>query len=380
MVSSRRLLYFLTVFGGALFVTLICVSTGSAADYLKTLRDAALKGDLNAQLNLGQIYNPDIPAAERKVGTKTKSGKKGSYKDYQVFKQINVEQGYEEASKWYLMAANQGNAEAQSTLGYLWINGRLGGHARIAGEMRSDDCEKAAVWLTKSVAQGKLGDANLLAWMYERGCGVPQNDQIAYDLYFKAATGDIPRAQFVIGLIWENGLLGKHSNLLRAVEWYSRAFQAGEKDAGERFDVVKKRLTPDQSLELAQWEARGVENLRIQAAEQARVQVATETRAAETVAEDDNEPIPSTAAVIAGALGDIAGTIAQGRAQRAATSQQAAQAQTKAQRQESMEPEMCSGFLGKKYSPPCIDCNKNATSGSRVMEWDPVSRKCVNGG
>jgi hypothetical protein len=88
----------------------------SPLEEYKWCRDAAERGDLNAQSNLGVMY-------ENGYG---------------------VEKDYQEALKWYRTAARRGNAVAQKNLGTMYANGF--GVDKDAGE--------AYVWLNLSAANG----------------------------------------------------------------------------------------------------------------------------------------------------------------------------------------------------------------------------------
>ena len=72
--------------------------------------------------------------------------------------------------KWYRLAAEQSNANAQNTLGVMYINGR---------GVEQDD-QKAAKWLRMAAKQGKgLAQSNL-ALMYIHGCGLPKSNFNGY--------------------------------------------------------------------------------------------------------------------------------------------------------------------------------------------------------
>lgn len=103
---------------------------------------AAEKGDANAQSNLGWLY----------------------------FKGQGVPQNYEEAVKWYRKAAEQGDATAQSNLGWMYETGKGVGQ----------DYEKAVNWYRKAAEQGYAAAQSNLGAMYGNGRGVAHNDVLAY--------------------------------------------------------------------------------------------------------------------------------------------------------------------------------------------------------
>ena len=274
---------------------------------LQAIKKLAEKGDIDEQLWLGRINDPDVKEnADVSGGRKKKKKEQSGLHRYS----FSVTKSYPEALKWYELAANGGNKAAQSRLGDMYFDQGTG----------LGDYAKAALWYAKVAGPDYLGALNRLGWMYELGKGVVQNNDKAWDFYITSAKGGFSGAQYNVGLIVEFGKLGIGVNLLDAAEWYRLAHDNGDKGAGERLAAVKNSLTPQQSIELAQFETQR-DGMIAQQAEQARAQEAAETRAAETAAEDD-EPIPSTAAIIAGALGNIAGQVGQMRQNQAQAAEQ----------------------------------------------------------
>ena len=62
--------------------------------------------------------------------------------------------------------AEQGNAEAQFSLGRMYTEGK--------GVPR--DYAVAALWFRKAAKQGAIGAENSLGYMYENGEGIPENE------------------------------------------------------------------------------------------------------------------------------------------------------------------------------------------------------------
>ena len=88
---------------------------------------------------------------------------------------LGVEQNYEEAAKWYLKAAEQGNAEAQNNLGKCYGNG-LG---------VEQNYEEAAKWFRKAAEQGNTDAQTNLGHIYEES--VEPDYEGAVKWYRKAA-------------------------------------------------------------------------------------------------------------------------------------------------------------------------------------------------
>lgn len=89
-----------------------------------------------------------------------------------------VRQNLNESAAWFLKAANQGEAVAQSALGYMYVT----------GEGVLQDFKEAAGWYRKAAEQGDSSAQHNLAHMYATGGGVSKNLVIAYMLYNLAAT------------------------------------------------------------------------------------------------------------------------------------------------------------------------------------------------
>ncbi len=124
------------------------------------------------------------------------------------YKFIDVVQDYAKAVEWFTKAAKQGNASAQSALGYSYKK----------GEGIKKDLTKAVEWFTKAAeqddmdAQCELGELYYYSKDYEKS--VEWNS--------KAAEHGYASAQFFLGLCYEFGE-GVEKDLVKAVEWYSKA-------------------------------------------------------------------------------------------------------------------------------------------------------------
>ena len=77
------------------------------------------------------------------------------------------------AAYWYRRAAEQGHAEAQYSLGFMYVNG--------------EDDAQALIWFRKAAEQGDARSQALLGGMYHQGQGVPRDDLQAYAWFSLAA-------------------------------------------------------------------------------------------------------------------------------------------------------------------------------------------------
>ena len=149
-------------------------ASGNYAVALAQFRLAAAQGEARAQFTLGTMY---------------KNGE-------------GVPQNYVEAVKWYRLAAAQGVAGAQNNLGVMHNN----------GEGVLQNYAEAVKWYRLAAAQGHAGAQSNLGGMYYRGEGVPQNYVEAY-------------------------------------KWYNLAAAQGNADARTNREAIQKLMTPQQIAE-----------------------------------------------------------------------------------------------------------------------------------
>jgi hypothetical protein len=124
--------------GSATAGTEDCAYRQSDTEVLRLCRPRAENGDASAQYAIGFMY-----AQGR-----------------------GVPQDNAEAIKWFRMAADQGYAHAQNSLG-----------VRLE---EAQDYVEAAKWYRKAADQGEAGAQHNLGAMYDRGQGVPQDYVIAH--------------------------------------------------------------------------------------------------------------------------------------------------------------------------------------------------------
>lgn len=99
---------------------------------------------------------------------------------------------YTEALNWYKKAAENGSSDAQSELGFMYMN----------GEGTPVNKSEGARWLIKAGENGDAMAQRALGFMYRNGDGVPKNETKAKDWLDKAAPKFYEAAK---KLIWSNG-------------------------------------------------------------------------------------------------------------------------------------------------------------------------------
>jgi TPR repeat protein len=178
------------------FLFRVLSSAARPADESETIRryrTAVAKNDVNAQVGLAYFYS---------------NGSGGVAKDER------------EAARLYKLAADQGNALAQGSLGLLYEQGR--GVAK--DEREAARLYKLATDQGSALAQAFLGD------LYERGAGVAKDEREAARLYKLAADQGNAYAQNLLGALYKEGR-GVAKDEREAARFYKLAVDQGNADA-----------------------------------------------------------------------------------------------------------------------------------------------------
>ncbi len=120
--------------------------------------------------------------------------------------QGSTKSGWEVES--YKKDANQGNADAQYSMGWLYSYGQYG--------LAKDD-RKAVGWYQKAANQGYAPAQNNLGLAYQWGYGIEKKIEEAVRLYQLAAEQNAPYAQCNLGYCSEHGY-GIEQNLDKAIQ------------------------------------------------------------------------------------------------------------------------------------------------------------------
>ena len=165
-----------------------------------------------------------------------------------------LEQGdYETAFQEFSALAEQGYAEAQYNLGWMYTSGYMVTQdykeavkwynlielIYSGGYSAPQDHKEAVKWYTRAAEQGHARAQNNLGVMYEYGFGVPQDYKAAVKWYTLAAEQGIARAQHNLALKYENGF-GVLQDYVKAYMWYNIAASLGNETAKTNWDLVAK--------------------------------------------------------------------------------------------------------------------------------------------
>jgi hypothetical protein len=166
---------------------------------MKWYLKAAQKGNAKAEFAIGQLY-------ENGFGTN---------------------RDYKEAMKWFLKASVKDHADAENEIGNLYSAGQ---------GVEQDDAE-ALKWYLKSADKGNpLAECNVGVG-YDFGKGVMVDYQQAVSWYLKASAQNNIQADFNLGVLYENGK-GVKQDKTEAVKWYQKAADLGDAEAAKRVALL----------------------------------------------------------------------------------------------------------------------------------------------
>ena len=152
---------------------------------------------------------------------------------------------YTTALRLYRALADQGNAEAQNSLGAMYDR----------GDGTPQNYAKALKWYRRAADQGDAEAQNNVGGMYHDGLGVRQNFTKALKWFREAADQGYADAQNNLGYMYEHGE-GVAHDYVQAHMWLSLAvshFSASQKESRDKAiedrDMVASKMTPAQIAE-----------------------------------------------------------------------------------------------------------------------------------
>ena len=164
--------------------------------FLQVLTRKANEGNVDAQLSLGYMY---------------------LYGD----EEAGVTPDYAKAFEYYSLAANQGDNVALNNLGSLYYSG--------IGTKKNP--YKAAILFTKAAELGNVEAAVNLAFLYLSGSGISQDNTKAINYFIKAADSQNLTAQYMLGYAYYRGFVVPQD--------YKKAFELIKSPAQAGFDEAQ---------------------------------------------------------------------------------------------------------------------------------------------
>ncbi len=235
------------------FLCLGSMALGEDVVELAELEVVADKGDVIAQLKLGEMYyhgqgvEQDYEKAMKWIRQAAKQGNPRAqyYLGENHLKGLVYGKNFRRAVKWYRKAVDQGEADAQFALGTLYETGIVeekdslatnqGVPVRVPREFLDPEYEYQAgkrINTGYNYVQTPLadpyGDQGTIKTNYRKGFHVDQDYAEAVKLYQKAALQGHTQAQINLGVLCAKGL-GTEKNLTMAYMWFTVANSDPEK-------------------------------------------------------------------------------------------------------------------------------------------------------
>ncbi len=165
-----------------------------------------------------------------------------TFADYEKGRKAYKMGDYSTAVKEWQQAADQGDADAQYSLGFMYRK----------GQGIPQDYAEAVKWFRKAADQRNARAQLILGAMYDDGRGVPQDYAEAAKWYRKAADQGVAKAQLSLGVMYGIGK-GVPKDYVMAHMWTNLAGSTlvgdKRKKAIKARDALEKLMTPKQIAE-----------------------------------------------------------------------------------------------------------------------------------
>ena len=217
---------------------------GVTIDYSEAIslyRKAAENGDDSAKYNIAKFYalgkgtQKSIDSAINLL-TQCKDTASRLYSIGELFYDgKEIEQSYEEAIKWWRLAADANSGYAKYMLGDCYKNGQ--------GVERS--YEESVKWYKMAIDNNFIYAYVSLGKLYETGQGIEKSYKKAVELYNIAAKHNYKKAMRCLGDCYRYGL-GVKRSYSNAVKWYKMAIEQHDQEA----EIQLKAIYDDGSWNL----------------------------------------------------------------------------------------------------------------------------------
>ena len=140
------------------------------------------------------------------------------------------QQNFDEAFKLFSELARQGNADAQFTLGTMYVEGKA----------TSPSESKAVIWYEKAAIQGHIKAQHNLGCTYIYGHEIKHDITKAIYWFEKAAKQGFVKAQFQLGYIYLNygNKLPISKDIAKAIYWFEKLANQGDAEAQFHLGVI----------------------------------------------------------------------------------------------------------------------------------------------
>ncbi len=145
---------------------------------------------------------------------------------------LGVIKDFEKGVKLWTLLADQGYAGAQYSLGNMHSN----------GDGVTQDYELAVKWYTLAAEQGDVYAQSYLGWIFSYGQNVVKDSKLAAKWYTLAAEQGYASAQHSLGEMYQNGE-GVTKDYKLAVKWYKLAKEQGIDPAPSSLKSLQNGMT-----------------------------------------------------------------------------------------------------------------------------------------
>lgn len=209
---------------------------------IKWLRKAAESGHAAALDSLWSLLDEDIPGdIDEAVAWFSMLAEKGDAAMKWRLAEWLHENEWPEAIKWYHKAAEQGQPDAQRTLGDLYLE----------GDGVDRNLNEACSWYFRAAEQGDA-DAQYGWWSIYRDESFPGGRETAVMFCRKAAEQGHPDAQADLGELYASGHLVER-DWNEAVWWFLKAAEQGHPDAQLRVGVLLYQRLRETHVDAYKW-------------------------------------------------------------------------------------------------------------------------------
>lgn len=182
------------------------------------------------------------------------AGAQLSRADFPLGEEAYLAEDYEAAMSIWSPLADQGDADAQNMVGFMYR----------WGQGVEQDFEKARRWYRSAAGQGHARAQNNLGLLYRYGLGVPKDYAAAFRWFLRAAEQGNAAGQNHLGLMFYKGE-GVTQNYVQAYKWALLAADQGMDPAIQALSMLKRVMTPTQIQEAkalaAAWKSKGPETV-----------------------------------------------------------------------------------------------------------------------
>lgn len=233
------------------------------------LQRAAQQQDPDAQLFLAMAYasgkgiTPNLPDAQRLFQLAADQGHREAQYEWAHFLEHHsrLVASHAKAVQLYEAAAQQGHVRAQLRLGQLFKADEAGMPAAAAADAmprkavhkrsHAPHLVRALEYFMMAAEQGEREAQFELGQMYAQGLGTPQQFEQATHWLLLAARQGHAKAQFNLAFQYAHGQ-GVDADLLKSYEWYRISHLCGYPLAKAQMEFVAKKLSSGE-VEMADW-------------------------------------------------------------------------------------------------------------------------------